>query len=236
MATLADHVAQVRLRLAAACARAGRSPQDVTLVAATKTRAVAEIIELLDAGIRHLGENYVQEFLDKREPIDKARPGCVSWHLIGRLQRNKVKYVAGEVALVHSVDSLELAREIDRRAGARGLIQPVLLEVNLLGEATKSGMAPAEALPLAEQVLALPQVELRGLMTMPPYSEAAEDSRPLFRQLAELAAEGVRAGLPASALRELSMGMSGDFEVAVEEGATLIRLGTVLFGPRPRPA
>jgi pyridoxal phosphate enzyme (YggS family) len=161
--------------------------------------------------------------------------------MIGHLQRNKVKYlVSGDargraLALIHSVDNLPLAQEIDRRAaedGSVGYRQPVLLEVNIAGEDSKTGVAPAQVAVLAAQVAALPHVDLQGLMCLPPYGPDPEDSRPHFRALADLAAALAQSGLPPGTLRHLSMGMSGDYEVAVEEGATLVRLGTVLFGPR----
>jgi pyridoxal phosphate enzyme (YggS family) len=247
--TISDRVQAVRERLAAACARSGRPLADVTLVAATKTRSAEELAAAVRAGISDLGENYVQELLAKRaalcaDTLDSLGPFSVSWHMIGHLQRNKVKYLVpggrgGALALIHSVDNLPLAQEIDRRAreaGRERYRQPVLLEVNIAGEDSKTGVAPAAAAALAEQVAALEQVELQGLMAMPPYSEDPRESRPHFRALARLAAGLVQSGLPAGTMRHLSMGMSGDFEVAVEEGATLVRLGTVLFGPRADPA
>jgi pyridoxal phosphate enzyme (YggS family) len=239
--TICDRVQAVRERLGAACARSGRSPADVTLVAATKTRSAAELAAAIQAGISDLGENYAQELLAKRAALDSLGGFSVSWHMIGHLQRNKVKYlVSGDargraLALIHSVDNLPLAQEIDRRAaedGSVGYRQPVLLEVNIAGEDSKTGVAPAQVAVLAAQVAALPHVDLQGLMCLPPYGPDPEDSRPHFRALADLAAALAQSGLPPGTLRHLSMGMSGDYEVAVEEGATLVRLGTVLFGPR----
>jgi hypothetical protein len=237
--TISDRVPEVRERLAAACARSGRSLAEVTLVAATKTRSAEELAAAVSAGITDLGENYVQELLAKRGALDSLGAFSVSWHMIGHLQRNKVKYLVpgGALALIHSVDNLPLAQEIDRRAGAAGpeaCRQPVLLEVNIAGEDSKTGALPERVAALAEQVAALPHVALQGLMCMPPYSDDPEESRPHFRALAALAAALVGSGLPAATMRHLSMGMSGDYEVAVEEGATLVRLGTVLFGARSR--
>jgi len=238
MPTIAERVAEVQRRLAAAAEQVGRSPADVTLVAAAKTRTPAEVAEVIRAGVTAIGENYVQELLAARAALDKTALPTVSWaqvrwHVIGHLQRNKVKYLRPAPALIHSLDSAALAQEIDRRAGELGTRQGVLIEVNLAGEATKSGVSPAQVRALAETALALPHLELQGLMTMPPYTEDPETSRPHFRRLAALAQELASQGLPAENLRHLSMGMSGDYEVAVAEGATLVRLGTVLFGPRP---
>jgi pyridoxal phosphate enzyme (YggS family) len=233
--TIADRVQAVRERLAGACERSGRSLAEITLIAATKTRGVEELVAVLEAGVTDLGENYVQELLAKRSAIDRLGGFSVSWHMIGHLQRNKVKYLVPGVALIHSVDSLRLAQEIDSRAAGQGsLRQPVLLEVNIAGEDSKTGVAPAEVAALAEQVAQLPHLDLQGLMCLPPYSDDPEDSRPHFRAMAALAASLRQRGLPPQAMRHLSMGMSGDYEVAVEEGATLVRLGTVLFGPRSR--
>ena len=232
--TISDRVQAVRERLAAACERSGRLPAEVTLIAATKTRTPEEVLAVAEAGVTEMGENYVQEMAAKRAAIDRLGQVSVSWHMIGHLQRNKVKYVVPGLALIHSVDNLPLAQEIARRAAAARVRQPVLLEVNLAGEDSKTGIEPGRAAELAEAVAALGHVDLQGLMCMPPYSADPEDSRAHFRALAALAEGLVAAGLPRESVRHLSMGMSGDYEVAVEEGATLIRLGTILFGPRSR--
>lgn len=232
MPTIAQRLREVTQRVEAACRRSGRDPGSVLILAATKTRTPEELLAALEAGLTHFGENYVQELLAKREAIDKAGYTNVSWHMIGHLQRNKVKYLVPGVALIHSLDSVALAEEIEKRATRAGVRQPVLLEVNLAAEATKSGISPQELPALAERVLELPHLDLQGLMAMPPYSEDPEDSRPHFQALRALAESLRSAGVPAENLRHLSMGMSGDYEVAIEEGATIIRLGTVLFGPR----
>lgn len=232
MVTITERVEEVRQRLSTASERSGRHPDEVTLIAATKTRTVPEIMAVVEAGVTHLGENYVQELVAKREAIDKAGCHGVIWHAIGHLQRNKVKFVVPGVALIHSLDSVRLAQAIEKRAAQAEIRQPVLLEVNISGEDTKFGVDPAEAWLLAEQVAQLPHLDLQGLMSMPPYTENPEDSRPYFQALAELAVALLDRGLPPEAMRHLSMGMSGDFEVAIEEGSTLVRLGTVLFGPR----
>ena len=217
---------EVRFRIAAACARSRRDPKTVSLVAVTKTVPAAAVSELLQAGHRVFGENRVQEAVEK---IAAAGPGA-EWHLVGHLQRNKARAAIGKFALIHSVDDVELAREIDRRAAGAGLVQPVLIQANLAGEATKHGTDEAGVLPLAEAVAACASLELRGLMIIPPPAPTPEDVRPWFRRLAALR-EGVasRLGRP---LPELSMGMTDDFEVAIEEGATLVRVGRAIFGER----
>jgi PLP dependent protein len=209
-------LAEVRGRIAAACAAAGRDPSEITLVAVSKTMAPEACREAVAAGQPILGENYAQELRDKARVVQGAR-----WHYIGPLQRNKVKYVVGTAVLVHAVESLDIAQEIDKRAKTP---QDILIEVNVAREPQKHGVAP-EALPdLLAAIGKLPNVRVRGLMTMAPLDDNPEASRPHFRALRELAAQH---GLP-----ELSMGMTQDLEVAVEEGATLVRVGTAIFGER----
>ena len=224
--TISAAFASVRARVVAASVRARRDPASVRIVAVSKAFPAATVRELVACGHLLFGENRVQEALPK---IDEVGPG-VTWHLVGHLQTNKVKDAVGRFELCHSVDSDRLAREIDRRAAERGLRQAVLVQVNLSREATKSGVAEVEALPLVETIVALAHVDLRGLMTIPPPVEHAEESRPWFARLRELRDRAVaRIGRP---LDELSMGMTDDFEVAVEEGATLIRVGRAIFGER----
>ncbi len=219
---IAQRWREVSARVAAAAQRAGREPGSVTLVAVSKTHPVEAVRLAAAAGAREFGENYVQEL------VDKQRAGLdVRWHFIGRLQRNKAKYVAGKVALIHAVDSAELAAELDRRAAA---LQPVLVAVNLGGEATKSGVTAAEAPALCARILAMGKLRLDGLMTMPPPVDDPEAVRPAFRALAEL--RGRLQDQLGHPLPELSMGMSHDFEVAISEGATLVRVGTAIFGER----
>lgn len=232
MSQVAQRLRHLQNRVVAACERVGRQPRDVTILAATKARSVAEVAEAVEAGITNIGENYVQELLAKKEQLEHEGHSGVAWHVIGHLQRNKVKYVVPFCYLIQSLDSLRLAREISARAGPAGRTQPVLLEVNIAGEQTKFGIPVKQVAGLAAEVLELDNVELQGLMTMPPYSDDPEDSRPHFQRLRALAETLVAEGLPTGALQHLSMGMSGDYEVAVEEGATIIRLGTTLFGPR----
>lgn len=216
----------VRERIARACGRSGRDPEDVRLVAVSKKFPADRVRELLDAGHTLFGENRVQEALAK---IPEVGPGAV-WHLVGSLQRNKARHVVGVFELIHSLDGEKLAVELDRRAGAAGRRQAVLVQLNLAGESTKSGVSEAGLRPLVESVAALDHLDLRGLMTIPPPVARAEESRRWFARLRELRDEvAQRLGRP---LPELSMGMTDDFEVAVEEGATLVRIGRAIFGER----
>ncbi len=215
--------------MTAAADRAGRSPGEVTLVAVTKTRTIDEIRAVVDAGVLDLGENYVQEMEEKAEVL-AGLP--VRWHAIGHLQTNKVRKIAPFVSLVHSVDSLRVAEELEKRARAAQRQVPFLLQVNVAGEESKFGVAPEEAPPLAEQLAKLEHARLVGLMTMPPYCEDPEVNRPYFVRLRQLRDQLIDSGVPADTLRHLSMGMTCDFEVAIEEGATLVRVGTAIFGPR----
>lgn len=229
MTDLSDNIARVRGRIAEACLRAGRRPEDVKLVAVSKTVAPDRIRQAYEAGLRDFGENRVQEADAKRSALSDL---TVTWHLVGHLQTNKAKLARQLFHWVHSVDSLRLAQKLDQAAVCSGERLPVLLEVNLGAESTKSGAREHEVLPLAEQVGRLETLELRGLMTLPPFFEDSQQARPVFRRLHELAATIESANLPGVSTRELSMGMSHDFEVAIEEGATIIRVGTAIFGPR----
>jgi pyridoxal phosphate enzyme (YggS family) len=220
--------ARVRAEIAAAARRAGRDPASVALIAVSKRQPDERIAAAIAAGLTDFGENYVQELLAKQARI--AGADRVKWHFIGRLQTNKIKQLVGQVALVHAVDDVRQLDELDRRARAAGVVQAALLAVNLGGEASKTGVAPATARELVAYAAGLPGVALRGLMTMPPLVDDPELSRPVFRALRELRDE--LAG-PALALPELSMGTTSDFAVAVEEGATLVRVGTAVFGARP---
>ncbi len=225
MLDIATNLERVRERLARAAERAGRRPDEVLLVAVSKTVDVERIRAAVAAGVTALGENRVQEA--KTKIAELGRPAA--WHLIGHLQTNKVKDALPLFDVIHALDRLELAREIERRAAARGQLVDALLQVNVAAEASKGGVGPDAVGETLDDIGKLAHVRVRGLMTIPPEVERAEDSRPWFRRLRELAER--------HGLRELSMGMSGDFEVAVEEGATMVRVGTAVFGPRPpRPA
>ena len=208
--TVAERLARVRAAV----------PPGVTLVAVSKAQPSAAVREAYAAGQRHFGENYVQEWREKAEAL--ADLGDLAWHFVGSLQTNKVKYLVGRVALVHTVDRLDLAGEISRRSAQKGAATRVLVEVNVAGEAGKAGCAPVEVPALVEAVRALPGLELRGLMCIPP---AEGDPRLHFRTL--------RALRDRLGLADLSMGMSGDYPAAIEEGATLVRVGTAIFGERP---
>jgi len=223
MSTIAERWQAVRARVDEACARAGRDPQSVTIVAVSKTHPAAAVREAVAAGATDFGENYVQELVAKRPEC-----GDVRWHFIGRLQRNKAKLVAGQVALVHAVDSVELAQELAKRAA--GVVQPILISVNVAGELTKGGVTPDAAIELAHALVAIEGLRLDGLMTMPPPSDDPAASRPAFdalRALRDRIEQDVGRSLPV-----LSMGMSGDFEVAIACGATHVRIGTAIFGTR----
>lgn len=224
--SVSDNLREIRARIETAARAAGRDPASVVLVAVSKTFPPEAIREAMAAGQTLFGESRAQELRDK---ADQVGPGA-TWHFIGTLQRNKVKYVVGRAAMVESVDSLELAQELDQRARAvLAAPLPVLLEVHLSEEESKHGVPPEEVLPLARRVAELPNLALRGLMSIPPWSEDPEAAEPYFRRLAALAEQGRAEGLP---LAELSMGMSHDFEVAIRCGATLVRVGTAIFGER----
>jgi len=223
--SLADRLASLQRRIERAALAAGRDPGEVTIVAVSKTFGVEVVAEALAAGVTDLGENRAQEMKEKA-----ARLGTSArWHFVGHLQTNKVRAVAGLAALIHSVDRTELAEALARRAQALKEGQDVLIQVNVAGEPNKHGVEPAAAVALALEVAGMPGLRVRGLMTIPPWPEAPEESRPHYKKLAELG-RALRSELPDAS--ELSMGMSRDVEVAVEQGATLVRVGEALFGPR----
>jgi len=226
--SIVQRLNQIRSRIAAAADRAGRDPCMVRLVAVSKTRPPEDIVEACRAGQAIFGENYVQELTSKAAGI--AEP--LEWHFIGHLQSNKVKYLAGLVSLVHSVDRLSLAEEISRQWGRLGRNCDVLVQVNIAGEATKSGTTEAEALQLVRDIALLSNVRVRGLMTMPPFFDDPEGARPYFAELKRLSDLIAASAIPGVEMEELSMGMSGDFEAAIQEGATLVRVGTAIFGER----
>lgn len=225
MTTIAERWQEVRVRVDAACERAGRAPSDVTIIAVSKTHPATAVREAAAAGATDFGENYAQELVSKRAELTDL---AIRWHFIGRLQRNKAKFVAGQVALVHAVDTVELAAELGKRSAA---VQPVLLAVNAADEETKGGVTAEDAAKLARAIVAVPNIRLDGLMTMPPPSEDPEASRPYFERLRALR-DGLTGEL-GQPLPVLSMGMSGDFEVAIACGATHVRIGTAIFGARP---
>ncbi|MBF0417376.1 MAG: YggS family pyridoxal phosphate-dependent enzyme [Magnetococcales bacterium] len=225
MSSRSHPLESIRARIAAACQRSGRDPASVRLVVVSKTRSPEAIREVAAHGQTLFAENRVQEARDKIPLIGNP---TLTWHLIGPLQRNKVKHAVEIFSMIHSVDSLELAEEISRRA-ERIRPMPVLMQVNVGREPQKSGIAPEEALEMARAMAHFPGIALQGLMTIPPLCDEAEEARPWFRTLATLRASLEAEAIPGIALGELSMGMSHDFEVAVEEGATLVRIGSALF-------
>ena len=220
-----ENLEKVRERIFQAARRAGRDPEEIKLIGATKGVEPERIAEAVDAGLEIIGENYVQEAQRKYEVLGER----VKWHMIGRLQRNKARHAVKLFEMVHSVDSLKLAQELQKRAAQNEKRIEVLIQVNLSGEETKAGVSPEEVEGLARAIVEMPNLELKGLMTMPPFFDDPEGARPFFRALRELRDRLTERGLP---LEELSMGMSGDFEVAIEEGATMVRIGTAIFGPR----
>ncbi|THJ20287.1 MAG: YggS family pyridoxal phosphate-dependent enzyme [Nitrospira sp. CG24D] len=227
--SLARRVHQILDRIRRAAERAGRLPDTVRLVAATKTVPAERIREGLGVGLAILGENRMQEALSKVALLRDLSP---RWHFIGQLQRRKVRDAIGTFELIHSVDSVELAQEINRRAGDVGVKQAVLLEVNIAGEASKAGFSPQVLTQELGLLGDLPHLRIQGLMTIPPPTERPEDARPFFRDLRELGARIAAQRISSVVMQEYSMGMSHDFEVAIEEGATLVRVGTAIFGAR----
>ena len=226
--SVCENYRTVEEKVANACKRAGRSREDVTLIAVSKTKPVSMIEELLPLGVRDFGENKVQELTAKEEVLPKD----IRWHMIGHLQRNKVKYVIDKACMIHSVDSLRLAQEISKEAVKHGLVMPVLIEVNVAGEESKFGVSVEEAPSLVEEVSKLPGIQVNGLMTIAPYVEDPEENRYVFRNLRKLSVDIREKNFDNVIMNVLSMGMTGDYEVAIEEGATHVRVGTGIFGER----
>jgi uncharacterized pyridoxal phosphate-containing UPF0001 family protein len=247
MSQIRENLLRVMERIEKAARRVGRDPGEIKLVAVSKTVEPVRIREAVEAGVSILGENYVQEAQRKIEEIGcpactelasrsfaegwrfgKGRP--VAWHFIGHLQTNKAKYAVRLFEMIHSIDSLPLAQELNRRGQQENRVVKIMIEVNISGEATKFGADEEKVLGIAKGILSLDHLSLEGLMSMPPYFDSPEMSRPYYIQLRELKERMVREGIP---LKELSMGMSNDFEIAIEEGATYVRVGTAIFGARP---
>jgi hypothetical protein len=225
MPTVKENLLRVMEKIEKAARKIGRNPNEIKLVAVSKTVEAARIMEAIEAGVSILGENYVQEAQKKIEEI--GRP--VSWHFIGHLQTNKAKYAIRLFDMIHSLDSVPLAEELNRRAEQADRVMKVMIEVNLSKEATKFGTDEEVVVNLAKRVQNLNHLSLEGLMTMPPYFDSPELSRPYYIALRELKERMVKEGMP---MKDLSMGMSNDFEIAIEEGATYVRVGTAIFGPR----
>jgi len=226
--SIAGNLKIIRERIASAAGRVGRDPDEITIVAVTKTVDPARIREALREGIRIFGENRVQEARDKIADIGRD----VSWHMIGHLQTNKVKSAVSLFDEIHSVDSLRLARELDREAGKQGKKLPVLVQVSLAGEAQKFGIEEKEVFSLIRVITGMDHLKLMGLMTIPPFYEDPEKGRPIYRRLRRIRDQVVAMGLPGVEMEHLSMGMSHDYQVAVEEGATRVRIGSAIFGER----
>ena len=228
MSMVAENLAEVEKKVCEACERAGRSREEVTLIAVSKTKPVSMIEELLPGGTRDFGENKVQELCEKYEVLPKD----IRWHLIGHLQRNKVKYIADKAYLIHSVDSLRLAEAISEEGVKKGVTVPILIEVNVAGEESKFGVTPEETESLVREIAKLPSIQIKGLMTIAPYVEDPEENRVHFSRLRQLSVDIREKNIDNVSMNVLSMGMTGDYQVAIEEGATMVRVGTGIFGER----
>ena len=211
-----------------AAKKAGRNPDEVTLIAVSKTKPVSMLQEIYNHGCRHFGENKVQELVEKYEVLPKD----IKWHMIGHLQRNKVKYIVDKVFLIHSVDSVRLAEEIDKQAAKKQVICNILVEVNVANEATKFGLMVDEVVSMVEEISKFPNIRIKGLMTIAPYVVDSEENRSIFHNLKQLSVDIMQKNIDNVTMDVLSMGMTGDYEVATEEGATLVRVGTGIFGER----
>ncbi len=225
---IAENMKVVQKKIEAACEKSGRSKEEVTLIAVSKTKPVSMLQEAYDTGCRDFGENKVQELVDKYEQLPKD----IRWHMIGHLQRNKVKYIVDKVYMIHSVDSLRLAEEISKEAVKKGVTVSILLEVNVAQEETKFGASAQDVAALAEEIAKLPNIVIKGLMTIAPNVLNAEENREVFRKLKQIAVDITQKNIDNINMGELSMGMTGDYEVAVMEGATYVRVGTGIFGER----
>ena len=223
-----ENLKLVNDRIQQACARSGRSGNEVTLIAVSKTMPIKDLQEAYACGVRDFGENKVQELVEKADHLPKD----IRWHMIGHLQRNKVKYIVDKVCMIHSVDSFRLAREISKEAVKKNVSVDILIEVNVAEEASKFGQTMEETCQLVEEIAVLPAIRIRGLMTVAPYVENAEENRKYFKELKQLAVDIAAKNIDNVTMSVLSMGMTGDYEVAVEEGATLVRVGTGIFGSR----
>ncbi len=227
---VAERYHEIQARVAAACGRSGRKTSDVTLIAVSKTKPVDMLKEAYDAGARDFGENKVQEILEKYPQL----PADIRWHMIGHLQTNKVRQVVGKACLIHSVDSVKLAREIEKESAKQNIVTPVLLEINVAREESKFGFFLEETQDALTEIAALPHVGVQGLMTIAPFVEDAEENRQIFRKLHQFFIDMQHKNVDNVNMNVLSMGMTGDFEVAIEEGATMVRVGTGIFGERQK--
>ena len=225
---LKDNLYEVEKNIQAACLRAGRKREEVTLVAVSKTKPVSMLEEIYNENIRHFGENKVQELCEKFETMPKD----INWHMIGHLQRNKVKAVIDKATLIHSVDSIRLAETIEQEAAKKDIIVDILIEVNVAEEDSKFGLKIDEVLSMIETISAFPHVRIKGLMTIAPFVDDPEENRPVFAQLRKLSVDIANKNIDNVSVEILSMGMTNDYQVAIEEGATIVRVGTAIFGER----
>lgn len=225
---LKENLQQVEQNILNACKKAGRDRNEITLIAVSKTKPVSMLEEVYDCGIRNFGENKVQELCEKCEVLPKD----ISWHMIGHLQTNKVKYIVSNVTLIHSVDSLKLAQEIEKQAAKNNVKVRVLIEVNIAEEESKFGIKKEETIALIKEISNFSHIQIVGLMTIAPYVENPEDNRMYFRQIKELSVDIESQNIDNVCMNVLSMGMTGDYMVAIEEGATMVRVGTGIFGER----
>ena len=225
---LKENLANVEKNIEQACKNAGRSRDEVTMIAVSKTKPVEMLQEIYDENIRDFGENKVQELCSKMEQL----PSDIRWHMIGHLQRNKVKYIVGKVELIHSVDTYRLAEEINIQAKKQNVIVPILVEVNIAHEESKFGISAEDAILLVEEISKLENIRIKGLMTIAPYVENPEDNRLYFRKIKQLSVDITNKNIDNVFMKILSMGMTGDYMVAIEEGATMVRVGTGIFGER----
>lgn len=225
---LKENLAQVEAKIQEACNKAGRNRDEVTLIAVSKTKPVPMLQEIYDCDVRDFGENKVQEMCEKIEIL----PNDIKWHMIGHLQTNKVKYIVGKTELIHSVDSLKLAQEIQKQALKKDVIVPILIEVNIAQEDTKFGIKKEDTIELVKEISQLDHVRIMGLMTIAPYVENAEDNRLYFRGIKQLSVDIDNQNIDNVCMNILSMGMTGDYAVAIEEGSTMVRVGTGIFGER----
>ena len=228
MGFIEENLKHVEQRIQAACSKSGRRREDVTLIVVSKTKPVSMVQEVYDLGPRDFGENRPQELRDKHDVL----PDDIRWHMIGNLQRNKVKYVVGRAVMIHSLGSMHLAAQIEKESAQRGLVMPCLVEVNIAKEASKEGILPEDAIGFIRSLSTLEHIHVEGLMTVAPFTDDPEENRPWFRALRNLAVDIEHENIDNICMRHLSMGMTGDYEVAVEEGATMIRVGTGILGER----
>ncbi len=229
--SIEENITEVKRRVEEAAKKAGRNPEDVLILAVSKTIDVPRIKEAVECGLNSLGENRVQEIMDKYEPMGEG----INWHLIGHLQTNKVKYIIDKVCLIHSVESLKLAEEINKKAEKAGIIMDILVEVNIANEESKFGIKPEDCESFIRELSKMKNINVKGLMTVAPFTENPEENRGYFKGLKDLLVDINNKKIDNINMSELSMGMTGDFEVAVEEGATIVRVGTGIFGERFYP-